>query len=228
MNDKIVPIEEEITTSTPIQSKFPDSSAEIDIQQFQHPEPISYAQNQPIIRTNHRMVRSLLYMGQLLNPTQTPGNDFLVNSLETLTSLMDNVYLITKFGIGSNSKFLKKVGANASKVWFVTLLFTIRKILKNLLKLSNIKNQVWKEIKICEVEQYRNNLAKLILRKYQLKIEDIESEILSDSVELLGSLNDLLFVSIELFRLKVPRWIEKLIGFISAMMMIYRMSRRSN
>lgn len=226
MNDKIVPIEEEVTTSTPIQSRFSDSVTEIDIQQ--HAKHMTYSQDQPLIRTNHRLVRSVLYMGQLLNPTQTPGNDFLVNSLETLTSLMDNVYLITKFGIGSNNKFLKKVGANASKVWFVTLLFTIRKILKNLLKLSNIKNQIWKEIKICQVEQYRNNLAKLILRKYQLKIQDIENEILSDSVELLGSLNDLLFVSIEVFRLKVPRWIEKLIGFISAIMMIYRMSRRSN
>ncbi len=232
MNDKIVPIESEeliMSTSTPIQSKFPekDGSNLIEIDSSQ----LNYSQQQgPILRSNQRMVRSLLYMGQLLNLKKVKSdsqNDFLVNSLETITSLMDNVYLITKFGIGQNSKFLSKIGSNASKVWFVTLLITIRKIIKDLIRLYNLKTQVWKEIKFCEMEQLHNPLAKLILEKYELKLQDIQNDILGGALELVGSLNDLFFVSIEIFKLKVPRWIEKLIGFISAAMMIYRMSKRS-
>lgn len=107
MNDKIVPIESEeliMSTSTPIQSKFPekDGSNLIEIDSSQ----LYYSQQQgPVLRSNQRMVRSLLYMGQLLNLKKVKSdsqNDFLVNSLETITSLMDNVYLITKFGIGQN------------------------------------------------------------------------------------------------------------------------------
>jgi len=227
MNDKI--ISDEIATSTPIHSSFMESQhyklMEIDScqQQQQQHQP-----NQQPLRTNQRMVSSLLYMGQILNKTKIDSdNDFLVNGLETLTSLMDNVYLITKFGIGTNSKWLSRVGKNASKVWFVTLLLSIRKIIKDMIRLFKLKRQVWEQIKLCRSEQYRNHLAKLILVKYETKINEIQGEIFGNVLELIGSLNDLFFVSIEVFKLRVPRWIEKFIGFISAVMMIYRMSKKS-
>lgn len=235
MNDKIIPITSdsgEMMTSTPIHSKFTETedaftTVRIDPSQYySHPQ----FEQPPIIRTNQRLVSSLLHMGQLLQlnkPKTASENDFVVNSLETITSLMDNVYLITKFGIGKNSKFLSKVSSNASKVWFVTLLFSLRKIFKDLLRLYNLKGQVWREIRLCGREQHTNPLARLILQKYELKVQDIKSEITSEIFELIGSLNDLLFVSIEIFKWKLPRWIEKLIGYISAAMMFYRMSRRS-
>jgi hypothetical protein len=176
-------------------------------------------------RSNHQLIRSVLYMGYLVRGKRNARkSDVLVDSLETLTSIMDNVYLLSKFGIGKKSKFLRKLTTNASKVWFVTLILSLRKLALNIIGLIRLKSSVVNELNKCQMFG-SNELRRNIIQRYEDKIGEISSEMKYDILELIGTLIDLGFVSIELFCWKVNPKLEKLMGFISAVMSFYRMSK---
>lgn len=179
-------------------------------------------------RSSHQLIRSMLYMGQLLrgNKQEQKKSDFLVDLLETVTSLLDNLYLITKFGIGKQSKWLQSISLNASKVWFVTLILSLRKIILNLLRLVRLKASVSMELVKCQMSAPSNKLRDLIIQRYRDEINEISKDINYELLELLGTLIDLGFVSIEMFRWKVHPALEKLMGAISALMSIHRLTRR--
>jgi hypothetical protein len=155
------------------------------------------------------------------------SSDFLVDSLETVTSVLDNLYLVTKFGIGKNSKFLQRLSKNASKVWFVTLLFTIKNLVGKIIVLVQLKGSIFKELRKCQSNNNNVDLSRMIINKYEVKIEELKQDILGECLELMGSLNDLFFVSIELFDWKINAKVERFVGMISAFMSVYRMTRKS-
>lgn len=200
---------------------------------FQTPVPVSF--NIPEEdsfhnkKSNHQLIKSVLYMSYLIKngKKQHSSNDYLVDSLETITSIMDNLYLITKLGIGKNSKILKKINKNASKVWFITLIFTIKNLIQKIIMLVQLKSGILHELNKCNYDINSNKLSRIIINKYELKIEEIKQDIFLETFELFGTLNDLLFVSIEIFNWKVNSKLEKLIGLISGFMSIYRMTKRS-
>lgn len=179
-------------------------------------------------RSSHQLIRSMLYMGQLIrgNKQEQKKSDFLVELLETVTSLLDNLYLVTKFGIGKQSKWLQNISLHASKVWFVTLILSLRKIILNLLRLVRLKASVSMELAKCQMCAPSNKLRDLIIQRYRDEIDGVSKDINYELLELLGTLIDLGFVSIELFRWRVHPALEKLMGAISALMSIHRLTRR--
>lgn len=166
-------------------------------------------------------------MGQLVKGSRTKQKgDFLVDSLETVTSVMDNLYLLTKFGIGKKSRWLQRLSADASKVWFVTLILSIRKIVLNLVRLMGLRSSVRSELTKCQMFG-SSELRRNIIQKYESKLEELSTEMTYEWFELSGTLVDIGFVSIELFKWKVHPRLEKLMGLISAAMSFYRMTKSS-
>ncbi|KAH3672330.1 hypothetical protein WICMUC_004301 [Wickerhamomyces mucosus] len=179
-------------------------------------------------RSNNQLIKSLLYMGLLLKGNSTRvrnDNDYLINSLEMLTVLMDNINIITRFGIGKNSKILKIINENTSKIWFFTLMFNINRNFQEILKLNNLKNSLLKEIRVCQ-NNSNYQLAKLIIEKYQFKIQTIEKIIRTEFIELAVNLIDFFFISIEIFKFKVPKLLKKLVEYLSTFLSIWRLFKR--
>lgn len=205
-----------------------------ELSQMEHPRPISYQLPTPpdyYIKTrpsNQQLIRSVLYLGHLLRRSQVNAEqkgDFVVDSLESLTSVMDNLYLITKFGIGKETVWLKRIGEHASKVWFVTLLLSIRRLVLNVIRLMRLKAQVLAEVNKIQLYDEINPLRAIFIEQYQKRIDDLTTDMRYEVLELAGTLVDLAFVSVELFHWKINPTLERILGFISAGMSMYRMSR---
>lgn len=200
-------------------------------QQDAQPITVSYQLPSPELapaRANHQLIRSVLYMGQLVrgNAQAMKKGDMLVDSLETMTSVMDNVYLLSKLGIGSKSKWMQRLSGGASKVWFVTLLLMLRRIVIKIVRLMALKSSVETELRKCR-SLASNELRRLIIRRYEDKLGEIAHETKMEWIELVGTVIDLGFVSIELFKWRVHSRLESVLGVISTVMSFYRMSRGS-
>ncbi|KAH3678169.1 hypothetical protein WICPIJ_008927 [Wickerhamomyces pijperi] len=179
-------------------------------------------------KSNKQLIRSLLYMGLLLKGNNTRvrnDNDYLITSLEMVTVFMDNLNIFTRFGIGKNSKVLKSLSQHTNKVWFVTLMLNINRNLQEIYKLNKLQNLLKKEILKCE-ENSNYELAKIIIAKYENKIGNIKKIINVEFIDMFINVIDFFFISIELFRFKVPQWLKKFVENLSTFLSFYRLFRR--
>lgn len=199
------------------------------LDQIEFEENVVTTYRSPVTKkTNQQLIRSLLYMGLLLKGNTTRmrnDNDYLINSLEMVTVFMDNLNIFTRFGIGKSSTLLKTLSENTNKVWFVTLMFNINRNIQEIYKMNKLKNLLLKEIKKCE-ENSNYELARIIISKYHNKIVNIERIINVEFVDMFINVIDLFFISIELFKFKIPQWLKKLVENLSTFLSFYRLFKR--
>ena len=75
--------------------------------------------------------------------------DVLTNSLETLCTLFDNIFFLKNIGIISEeNKFYQKLNKSqfGSKIWVISLLLSLRKSFKNILKNLKLRQKYHQEI----------------------------------------------------------------------------------
>ncbi|ONH64945.1 hypothetical protein BON22_5247 [Cyberlindnera fabianii] len=182
-----------------------------ELSQMEHPRPISYQLPTPpdyYIKTrpsNQQLIRSVLYLGHILRRSQVNAEqkgDFVVDSLESLTSVLWITYISLQ-----------------------NLVLGRKRLVLNVIRLMRLKAQVLAEVNKIQLYDEINPLRAIFIEQYQKKIDDLTTDMRYEVLELAGTLVDLAFVSVELFHWKINPTLERILGFISAGMSMYRMSR---
>lgn len=102
--------------------------------------------------------------------------DFLIDGLESLTSLFDNIYILRSFGIISESNVLYQKlnrGDFGSKLWFISSLLSTRKSLSQLIVLGRSRYKLLKEYRqlmACCTNSLRKTLITKIRQSLRLSL----------------------------------------------------------
>lgn len=149
--------------------------------------------------------------------------DSVIDGLESITAVFDNLYALQNLGIiGKNNfvyRYLNK-GNLGSKLWFVTLILSIRKSIIQLYKLIKRKWTLKNEINE-DREIYKNISSKTFQCKLQksLQLDEMIKNILLDAIQ---SILYLLLVIINVCKIKLPRKLQKALEMASSAVTIWK------
>lgn len=138
-----------------------------------------------------------------------PFEDSLIAGLESVCSFFDNVYFAKSLGIISDQNFLYRhlnKGDWGSKLWFVTLLLSIRRCLRQLFRILRDRVNLKKECKSMANDE--KGLVNDVLREKLSSLMQ-KSTLMIKSVlfELLQNVLYLIIVAVDVFKLKIPgKW----------------------
>lgn len=147
--------------------------------------------------------------------------DRFIGILESVCSMFDNVYLARSLGIISDKNILYRYlnkGDWGSKLWFVTLILSARKSMRQLFRTIRAKRALQ-----CEIESTKLNSRSLVNDVLYEKLNDNLNKcasVIKDAMfDLLQTLVYLKIVVIDLFKIAVPKkWkriLEPLSNFIT-------------
>lgn len=130
--------------------------------------------------------------------------DRILNKLETLCSLFDNLYLLKSIGIINESNFFfQKINKSTigSKIWFVTLLLSIRKSIKQLIKNIKIRNQFIEEIKNFNLN-HKHYVNDIVSDRLEEGLKKCKITIREAIFDLIQNFIYLIIVAFQAFRIK--------------------------
>ncbi|SCW02987.1 LAFE_0G00452g1_1 [Lachancea fermentati] len=151
--------------------------------------------------------------------------DFLIDGLESLTSLFDNIYILRSFGIISESNVLYQKlnrGDFGSKLWFISSLLSTRKSLSQLIVLGRSRYKLLKEYRQL-MACCTNSLRKTLITKIRQSLRKVDVEIKKVLLELIQNLAYLLLITVDIFKLHLSRKWKRLLEAISVAATILRL-----
>ncbi|CCK69140.1 Pex34p KNAG_0C00270 [Huiozyma naganishii CBS 8797] len=155
--------------------------------------------------------------------------DVLLGKLESICSIFDNIYLLKSLGIISKENFLYRKlnkGNVGSKVWFLTLILSIRKNLKRLVRLVQTRFKLVFEIEqILRQKKLDDSLVNnVVLNKLSTNLRKCHFMIIDTFLDLAQLLIYLFIVSGDCFNIP-PRFkkFKKYLGPMSNVVTILRM-----
>lgn len=152
--------------------------------------------------------------------------NYVVESFESLISLMDNFLFISSFIKFKRIEKLQYFITQISKLWVIIILITLKNLCIRLIKLFKLEKLINSEIESLKNLPI-NSITDLYNYNLDIKKIKIQSEKITVLLEIIGNLNELLFYLIEILQLKLPKYLSRIIGTISWLMSFYRLSRDS-
>lgn len=151
-----------------------------------------------------------------------------LNVMETMANVLDNLHLLLKMPMFPQK--LNRLLQHTNSVWVVILVFLIRKTISQLLNVLRRERKVKNEMAILELNCHNRQLLELdsqgnIFRRYQKVLKDLKFDKLMLLLELVGNMLDLAFNAIELYSLRVPKWLTSIMNVASMAMTVYRMNK---
>ncbi|CCD22179.1 uncharacterized protein NDAI_0A00190 [Naumovozyma dairenensis CBS 421] len=159
--------------------------------------------------------------------------DSIIGGLEYICNIFDNVYLLKSLGIISENNLLYRnlnKGNFGSKIWFVTLILTTRKLVHQLIRAVKARIRLVKERKNSKRITRNENLVSSVLHeKLDIGIKKCSSMIMDLLLELFQTLVYLFLVSINIFKLKFSDKMVYVLEHLSNLLVLIRMfSAKSN
>ncbi|QEU60305.1 Pex34 [Kluyveromyces lactis] len=157
----------------------------------------------------------------LIADEDAPSNsleDLLIDSLTSVSSFFDDLYLLRSFGIISDTNFLYQKlnkGDIGSKVWLVSLLLSIRRSLTQLYKLIRLKLKLRKEC-MNIASTYSPGFKKLVKEKILAESNQLSLKIRSLCMDLLQDLLYMIIVSIDIFKINLSLKFKRALELISS------------
>ncbi|OWB73672.1 hypothetical protein B5S31_g3428 [[Candida] boidinii] len=152
--------------------------------------------------------------------------NYVVESFESLISLMDNFLFISSFIKFKRIEKLQYFITQISKLWVIIILITLKNLCIRLIKLFKLEKLINSEIESLKNLPI-NSITDLYNYNLDIKKIKIQSEKITVLLEIIGNVNELLFYLIEILQLKLPKYLSRIIGIISWLMSFYRLSRDS-
>lgn len=144
--------------------------------------------------------------------------DWLIDSLTSLSSFFDDLYLLRSFGIISDNNILYNKlnkGDLGSKVWLVSLILSVRRSLTHLMKLIKLKWRLRKEDANI-AHTYCPGFRKLLKERIAVEGDIIRSKIRSLFMDLIQDLLYMLIVMIDIFKVNLSKRLRSILEFISS------------
>lgn len=155
------------------------------------------------------------------NGSKTSFEDTLISGLETVCSFFDNVYFAKSLGIIGDNNFLYKhlnKGGWGSKLWFVTLLLSVRKCIRQLLQIAKKRSRLTTEIGVMDKDG-KGLMSDVLREKISLMLQKSNILMRETLLDLLQNVVYLIIVVIDVFKLKVPKkgrqYLEPLSNFVT-------------
>lgn len=156
---------------------------------------------------------------------QLPFEDTLIAGLESLCSLFDNVYFAKSLGIISDQNFLYRhlnKGDWGSRLWFVTLLLSIRRCLSQLFRILQEKGRLRREFEILNSKE--NGLVNDVLKeKLSNLIQKSALMIRSLVFDLIQNVLYLVIVTVDVFKFKLPQKWRQILEPLSSFITFFRL-----
>ena len=156
----------------------------------------------------------LVHISQVINslPSEVdyPSDsfeDWVIDSLTSVSSFFDDLYLLRSFGIISETNLLYRKlnrGDIGSKIWLVSLLLSVRRSITRLYKLLKLKFVLRKQISDITAS-YSPNLKKLVIEKFIARSDILNSKIYSLLMDLFQDFLYMMIVLIEVFKIKLSK-----------------------
>ncbi|GCF00147.1 hypothetical protein ZYGM_003504 [Zygosaccharomyces mellis] len=159
------------------------------------------------------------------NSQNSTFEDTLIAGLESICGLFDNIYLLKTLGIISENNLLYRrlnKGEWGSKLWFVTLLLSVRKSFSRLLRVIKAKGKLKKEMKQLQVERDEDLVKQVLRNKFTDALKKCSIVIKDVFLELLQTLAYLAIVVIEVFKIDVNQKMMKILEPLSHFISIVR------
>lgn len=151
--------------------------------------------------------------------------DSLINGLESVCGFFDNVYLAKSLGIISEENFLYKhlnKGDWGSKLWFVTLVLSIRRCLRQLFRILRNRAKLKKELR--SIDNNEKGLVNDVLKeKLSAMLQRSSLMIKAVMFELLQNILYLIIVAVDMFKIRLPRKWRRVLEPISNFVTVFRL-----
>ncbi|QLL31165.1 hypothetical protein HG536_0B00260 [Torulaspora globosa] len=151
--------------------------------------------------------------------------DSLITGLESVCSFFDNVYFAKSLGIITEQNVLYRhlnKGDWGSKLWFVTLVLSIRRCLRQLFRILQDRVKLKKELKSMGksetglVKDVLKEKLSTMLQKSSLMIKAIMFEVLQNTLYLI-------IVAVDVFKIRLPRRWRRVLEPISNFVTVLRL-----
>lgn len=153
--------------------------------------------------------------------------DNVLNALESICNIFDNVYFFKSIGVLSEKNILYRTlnkGDFGSKLWFLTLLLSSKKLITRLTKSLKIRAKIKKEIDESpkENDEDKSLVNSLLREKLELSLAKCMDIIRNNVLELLQTMMYLSIAFINVFKVKVPQKWKHLLEQLSNIITIIR------
>ncbi|QLQ78678.1 hypothetical protein HG537_0B00280 [Torulaspora globosa] len=158
--------------------------------------------------------------------TQLPWfEDNLISGLESVCSFFDNVYFAKSLGIITEENFLYKhlnKGDWGSKLWFVTLVLSIRRCLRQLFRILQDRVKLKKEL-ISMGKNEKGLVNDVLKEKLSAMLQKSSLMIKAIMFELLQNILYLIIVAVDVFKVRLPRKWRRVLEPISNFVTVLRL-----
>ncbi|CCE63485.1 hypothetical protein TPHA_0E03960 [Tetrapisispora phaffii CBS 4417] len=140
----------------------------------------------------------------------------LLNYLESITNIFDLVFFLRSTGlIKENNFFYRNLNRSniGSKIWFVTLILSIRKLYKNILKSTKLLSLLKTEL--TKIEKNNDLTSDIILQKIQNNNTILKKKIKNFIIELIQDFIYLIIVSLEIFKISISKKLNHRLEILS-------------
>lgn len=164
-------------------------------------------------------------LGKPTGGSKTSFEDNLIAGLESVCSFFDNVYFAKSLGIIGENNFLYRrlnKGGWGSKLWFVTLLLSVRKCLRQIFQIVRDRIRLKTEIKGMD-KNGRGLMNDVLKEKFLLMLQKSNAMMRETLLDLLQNSVYLMIVVIDVFKLNIPKRARQILEPLSNFVTIMRL-----
>lgn len=137
--------------------------------------------------------------------------DIITSKLESLSFIFDNIYFLKSIGLISEKNFLYvklNNGNFGSKLWFITLLLSVRKLVKKLFKTIKIRSKYNTEVKKIIMKQDINLVNNVLIGKLNNCLQKCNSMLKDILLDLIQNFLYLILILFDILNLekKYQKW----------------------
>lgn len=170
---------------------------------------------------SEKLLKATENMKSLINGDDNSSEsleDWLIDSLTSISSFFDDLYLLRSFGIISDSNYLYRKlnkGDIGSKIWLTSLILSIRRTLTQLYKSVRLKFRLREESQNI-ASAYSPGFRRLLREKICAESTQINRRIKLLCMDLLQDLLYMVVVSLDVFKINLSSRSRKLLEYFSS------------